>query len=292
MNERVFVDYYEVLQVSQNADAETLERVYRLLAKRYHPDNHSSGDADRFNEVHEAWEVLSNPKSRAAYDVKYDDNRSIQWKIFDQGSAEDGRADDRRIFHGVLSLLYVARRRDPKHGGLGAVSLEKLLGVPRQHLEFPIWYLRQRGWVETLDTGQYGITVSGVDKLSDRELALPEDRLLAASSVVGVKPEEGGVLEGAPGQPRALGESTRAAAGPKAPPVRARPAAWAAAAPEAPAEMAPEVAPAREPKLAAASEFPSEEDGAPAGAADETPDEVRQARDRARAVADRLRTRR
>lgn len=279
MNERPFVDYYEVLQVSQNADAETLERVYRLLAKRYHPDNQSSGDADRFNEVHEAWEVLSNPKSRAAYDVKYDDNRSIQWKIFDQTSAEDGRADDRRIFHGILSLLYVARRRDPKHGGLGAVSLEKLLGVPRQHLEFPIWYLRQRGWVETLDTGQYGITVSGVDKLADRELALPEDRLLAASSVAGLKPEDGNSLEGTPGRPRSLGESTRAAA-------------EAAAAAEAPAEMAPEVAPAHEPTLADASEFPSEEDGAPVEAGSETPDEVQQARDRARAVADRLRTRR
>ena len=271
MNERPFVDYYEVLQVSQNADGETLERVYRLLAKRYHPDNQSSGDADRFNEVHEAWEVLSNPKSRAAYDVKYDDNRSIQWKIFDQGSAADGRADDRRIFHGILSLLYVARRRDPRHGGLGAVSLEKLLGVPRQHLEFPTWYLRQRGWIETLDTGQYGITVSGVDKLADRELALPEDRLLAASSVVGLKPDPGGSLEDLPRETGSLG----------------------AAAPEAPADPppapAPEPAAVRGPKLADASEFPSEDAGTAAAPAGGSADEVQQARDRARAVAERLR---
>ena len=41
-----FVDYYEVLQLSQTANADTVERVYRLLAKRYHPDNRETGDVD------------------------------------------------------------------------------------------------------------------------------------------------------------------------------------------------------------------------------------------------------
>ena len=184
MTQRTFVDYYEVLQLSQTADAETVERVYRLLAKRYHPDNQATGSSTRFAEVHEAYDVLSDPKRRAAFDVRYDENKSTQWKIFDQASAADGREEDRRVFHGILSLLYVARRQNPAAGGLGAVSLEKLLGVPRQHLEFPIWYLKQRGWLELLDNGQFAITVSGVDKLADRELSVPEDRLLAASSVV------------------------------------------------------------------------------------------------------------
>jgi len=182
VNQRQFVDYYEVLQVSQTADHETVERVYRLLAKRYHPDNQHSGDATRFSEVHEAYEVLSDPKRRAEYDVRYDDNRGMQWKIFDQASAADGREQDRRIFHGVLSLLYAARRRDPERGGVGAVSLEKLLGVPKQHLDFPMWYLKKRGWVETLDNGQYGITIDGIDKLGDRDLVVPQDRLLPAST--------------------------------------------------------------------------------------------------------------
>jgi hypothetical protein len=184
VTQRAFVDYYEVLQLSQTADAETVERVYRLLAKRYHPDNQATGSSTRFAEVHEAYDVLSDPKRRAAFDVRYEENKSTQWKIFDQASAADGREEDRRIFHGILSLLYVARRQNPAAGGLGAVSLEKLLGVPRQHLEFPIWYLKQRGWLELLDNGQFAITVSGVDKLADRELSVPEDRLLAASSVV------------------------------------------------------------------------------------------------------------
>jgi curved DNA-binding protein len=180
-----FVDYYEVLQLSPNATPDTIERVYRLLAKRYHPDNPLTGDGTVFAGILAAHEVLSNAERRAQYDVTYDDNRSQQWKIFDQQSASDGREEDQRIFHGVLSLLYVARRRDPRNGGMGAIQLERLLGVPEQHLEFPLWYLKQHGWVEIMDTGQIAITVQGIDKLGSRELSLPANRLLGPSSEVG-----------------------------------------------------------------------------------------------------------
>jgi curved DNA-binding protein CbpA len=138
-----------------------------------------------FSSVLLAYQVLSDPAARTAYDVKYDENRSTQWKIFDQRSASDAREEDRRIHHGILSLLYVARRRDPRAGGLGAVFLEKMLGCPQQHLEFPLWYLKQHGWIELTENGQMAITVTGVDKLEGQDLALPRNRLLAVSSVAG-----------------------------------------------------------------------------------------------------------
>src|SRR6187399_2776296 len=103
-----FEDHYEALQLSPNATSETVERVYRLLAKRYHPDNQASGNEEKFSAVLEAYQILSDPSARAAYDVKYDENHGEQWKIFDRTSATNGRADDRRVFHGILSLLYVA----------------------------------------------------------------------------------------------------------------------------------------------------------------------------------------
>ncbi len=182
MSETSFVDHYETLQLSAGADSDTIERVYRLLAKRFHPDNQSSGAPDQFNAVHIAYETLSDPERRATYDVTYDEEKGHQWRIFDQVSAADGPEQDRRIFHGVLSLLYVARRREPEDGGLGAVHLERMLGVPREHLEFPLWYLRQRGWTETLSGGKLAITVDGIDVLGNNELSLPRDRLLTASS--------------------------------------------------------------------------------------------------------------
>ncbi|MDH3298816.1 MAG: DnaJ domain-containing protein, partial [Gemmatimonadota bacterium] len=134
-----FVDYYEVLALSQTADGETIERVFRLLAKRYHPDNPASGDDAKFREVHRAYEVLVDPERRAAYDVKYDQNQSVQWQIFDQSRSLGDRAEDKQIFYGILSLLYVTRRRDPDSAGLGSVHFEKYLGVPQEHLKFPIW---------------------------------------------------------------------------------------------------------------------------------------------------------
>jgi DnaJ-class molecular chaperone len=52
-------DYYEDLQISPNADMEMIERVFRILAKRYHPDNNESGDTEKFNVLYNAYEVLS-----------------------------------------------------------------------------------------------------------------------------------------------------------------------------------------------------------------------------------------
>jgi curved DNA-binding protein len=182
VSDQPFVDHYEVLQLSPNASGETIERVYRLLAKRYHPDNGGTGDVDRFTQVQTAFELLSDPVRRAAYDVKYDENRAVTWKIFKQDAAGDHRSEDRRLFHGILSLLYIARRRDPQNGGLGEVSLEKMLGCPQEHLDFPIWYLKQRGLIERLESGYFAITADGVDKLGQDDLMLPSNRLLSDSS--------------------------------------------------------------------------------------------------------------
>jgi curved DNA-binding protein CbpA len=176
-----FIDHYEALQLSPSATLEVVERVYRILAKRYHPDNQDTGDAVRFSDVHMAYETLCDPVRRAQYDVRYGAHRTQQWKIFDQQTAGDEREEDRRLFHGILSVLYVARRRDPKNGTLGVVTLETMLGCPQQHLEFPIWYLKKRGYLEVADNGQFGITVDGIDKLTNDELSMPQNRLLNAS---------------------------------------------------------------------------------------------------------------
>ena len=50
------VDHYETMQISANAEPETIHRVYRLLAQRYHPDNKDTGNATRFRALNEAYE--------------------------------------------------------------------------------------------------------------------------------------------------------------------------------------------------------------------------------------------
>jgi curved DNA-binding protein len=62
-------DYYEVLGVPRTAGAEEIQQAYRRLARRYHPDvNKDPGAEDRFKEVSEAYQVLSDPDTRARYD--------------------------------------------------------------------------------------------------------------------------------------------------------------------------------------------------------------------------------
>lgn len=62
-------DFYELLGVGRDADADTVKKAYRRLARQYHPDVNPDPDAqDKFKEISHAYEVLSDPQKRAAYD--------------------------------------------------------------------------------------------------------------------------------------------------------------------------------------------------------------------------------
>ena len=62
-------DYYEILGVSRDTDKEDLKSAYRRLARKYHPDvNKEPGAEERFKEINRAYEVLSEPETRARYD--------------------------------------------------------------------------------------------------------------------------------------------------------------------------------------------------------------------------------
>src|ERR1700690_356591 len=63
-------DYYEVIGVDRGDDYETIRKAYRKLAFKYHPDLHPGDKAaeEKFKELNEAYQVLSDPRKRAAYD--------------------------------------------------------------------------------------------------------------------------------------------------------------------------------------------------------------------------------
>lgn len=177
MSDNGFVDYYEILQVSPNADAETIERVFRHLAKRYHPDNPQTGDLDHFQVLADACRTLTDVEARAQYDASYQQGRAHQWSIVQEAAGCGAYEEDRSLRDRLLSLLYVQRRRDVRNASMGNVELENLLSCPQEHLEYHIWYLKEKQFVERTDRG-FAITALGVDAAESSRALMAVDRLL------------------------------------------------------------------------------------------------------------------
>ena len=160
------VDYYEVLQVSSNAEQDTIQRVFRLLAQRFHPDNKESGNDQRFREIQDAYSVLNDPEKRARYDIGYQQRRQNRWRLVSTGEqASNDFEIEQMVRLTMLEALYTKRRVDPGTPSLYSTELESLLGRTREHLEFTIWYLVQRKYVSRDDQSRLMITADGVDYL-------------------------------------------------------------------------------------------------------------------------------
>jgi curved DNA-binding protein CbpA len=178
MSENQFVDYYDLLQLSPNADAETIERVFRHLAKKYHPDNTGHANNERFIQIVEAHQTLADPEARAGYDVKYQNYWDQKWKVASVASDLSALGDDRVIRERLLSLLYTQRRRNMKNPGLGENELAHLVRTPLELVEFHLWYLKAKSWVERLETGHMAITALGVDQAEQNRQMLSPERLI------------------------------------------------------------------------------------------------------------------
>jgi curved DNA-binding protein CbpA len=164
-----FADFYEILEISPNANAGTIERMFRYLAQRYHPDNQDTGDRSHFEAIMEAHETLKDPGKRAQYDIAHKNHSGLRWKLAEEAGDGKGIERDADIQNKLLSILYVKRRRNISDPGLGAVTLERLLGCPAEHLEFHLWYLKEKGWIRATESGMFAITVEGVDRANSEQ---------------------------------------------------------------------------------------------------------------------------
>jgi curved DNA-binding protein len=178
------VDYYELLQLSPKADPDTIHRVYRILAQRYHPDNTDTGDILLFRSLLEAYGVLTDPEKRAVYDLSLHSIRRHTWKVFESPEAAQGATGERQKRRAMLWALYMKRVRDNYLPRMAVQELEDLLSIPKEHLEFTVWYLKESGLVTRTDDNKLSITVKGVDvaeALGDPAKGMTqvrEDRLL------------------------------------------------------------------------------------------------------------------
>jgi hypothetical protein len=180
------LDCYEILQVNPKADSETIHRVYHFLALRYHPDNQETGNAELFHQIAQAHEVLSDASRRAAHDVELAGRESNRFRIFESWQNSRGMEAEKRKRQGILGLLYAKRTADVQHSSMSLQELEKLLECPREHLEFSLWFLREKKLITRADNSRFEITCVGVEAVEAEEVpvlqAVPQ---LPAASIRG-----------------------------------------------------------------------------------------------------------
>jgi curved DNA-binding protein CbpA len=159
-----FIDYYEVLQISPNANSGTIERVFRYLAQLYHPDSRDTGDRFRFDVIMEAYDTLKDPVKRAQYDIEHRNQSNARSKLMEEAGDSKGVERGIDIRNKLLSLLYAKCRQSVREPGIGEIELERLSGCPTEHLEFHLWYLKEKGWIRKTENGTFAITAEGVDR--------------------------------------------------------------------------------------------------------------------------------
>ena len=134
-------DYYEVLGVSREADADALKKAYRRLAMKYHPDrNPDNAEAEeKFKEAKEAYEVLNDADKRAAYDRF--GHAGVDGQAAGGGAHGAGGFGD--IFGDIFGGTGGGRRRGPSRGAdlryTLEIDLERAVKGTTEKIRVPTW---------------------------------------------------------------------------------------------------------------------------------------------------------
>ncbi|MFN7919824.1 MAG: DnaJ domain-containing protein [Bryobacteraceae bacterium] len=152
---------YEILQLSPNADASTIHRMYETLGRRFHPERGENPDPARYGQVAEAFAILTDSSKKAAVDARIRERRQYRSVIADGELGDTAEAEQAKR-RSILLVLYIHRMNNPESHGLTVAEIGELLGVNEEPLAFAFWYLRENGSVAIVES-HYGITVKGVD---------------------------------------------------------------------------------------------------------------------------------
>jgi len=194
-----FVDYYELMQISPNAEPETIHRVFRIMASRYHPDNAETGDSEKFLLLTKGYAVLSDPARRAAYDEVHRARHAQPLPVFGLKEFAEGLEGEVNRRLGILSLLYNRRRTNPDNPGISVLEFESVMAFPREHLEFAIWFLREKEYIRPGNNSDYVISAMGVEYI---ESEVPSNGVLSKllnaprpQAARQARPEKDGTME-------------------------------------------------------------------------------------------------
>ena len=77
-------------------------------------------------------------------------------------------ANDSAVRQRLLGLFYTTRRKNMKQPGLGITTMEEMMKMPAGSLEFHLWYICEKGWIQREVSGPWSITYAGVDEIESR----------------------------------------------------------------------------------------------------------------------------
>lgn len=170
-----FQDHYAILGIDTKATSDAIHKAYSALAAKYHARNGETRDQAKYEAVTRAFEVLSDPEARRAFDALLPKSQAETSSVPTFGGLEFFESltaeHNRRLC--ILCVLYDRRRQNPAVPGLALRGLEAIVNFPSEAITFSLWYLKQRGWVLSDDKSNLQISADGMDYL-ERNPPSPE----------------------------------------------------------------------------------------------------------------------
>jgi len=163
-----FQDHYAVLDVDPKADSDEIQAAYAKLAQRYQPKS-PTADAEKFEAVNLAYEVLSDAELRTGFDKIKGVGQDQSAPKFTGLDFFDALGREALLRVALLCVLYDRRKIKPLAPSISVRHLETILESSSDEMTSVLWYLKQRNLVRSDDKSSLHITVDGMDFVENKK---------------------------------------------------------------------------------------------------------------------------
>jgi curved DNA-binding protein CbpA len=163
-----FQDHYAVLDVDPKADSDEIQAAYAKLAQRYQPKS-PTADAEKFEAVNLAYEVLSDAELRTGFDKIKGVGQDQSAPKFTGLEFFDALGREALLRVALLCVLYDRRKTKPLAPSISVRHLETILDSTSDEMTSVLWYLKQRNLLRSDDKSSLHITVDGMDFVENKK---------------------------------------------------------------------------------------------------------------------------
>jgi hypothetical protein len=182
-----FQDHYAVLDVDPKADSDEIQAAYAKLAQRYQPKS-PTADAEKFEAVNLAYEVLSDAELRTGFDKIKGVGQDQSAPKFTGLEFFDALGREALLRVALLCVLYDRRKVKPLAPSISVRHLETILESSSDEMTSVLWYLKQRNLVRSDDKSSLHITVDGMDFVENKKPTADEVmRFIKPDAIAGTK---------------------------------------------------------------------------------------------------------